>query len=259
MSLLLINFEVIMKRLNYEAFGITDVGTIKEVNQDSFVYKVVEIGDFCCGIFAVADGVGGLENGEIASSIAISCINKWWENDFKNNFTDLDFLVKSLIQTIKDANVQIKKLADAKSVKMATTLTVLFLYRDSYFIINVGDSRIYKLNNSFGVKISQLTQDHSQIIEKIYNGQLVRKSVLTQCLGNKDNFEYSCVTDKLKKNDYFMLCSDGIYKTQPCEVLARIFKENVRYISKICSGLIDNAKANNEKDNISVIVVKITD
>ncbi len=248
-----------MKRLNFEAFGISDVGIDKQVNQDSFVYKVVETGDFCCGIFAVADGVGGLEKGEVASSIAISCINKWWENDFKSNVSDLDFLIKSLIQTIKDANDQIKKLADAKSIKMATTLSVLFLYKDSYFIINVGDSRIYKISNFFSGRITQLTQDHSQIIEKTYNGQLVRKSVLTQCLGNKDSFEYFCTTEKLKKNDYFMLCSDGIYKTQPSEVVLKILRENIKNISKICSGLIDNAKVNNEKDNISVIVVRITD
>lgn len=248
-----------MKKLNFEVFGITDVGIKKEINQDSFVYKVVEAGDFCCGIFAVADGVGGLLKGEVASSIAISCINKWWENNFKNNFENYEYLVSSLIQAVKEANNQILKFAESKSIKMATTLSVMFLYKDSYFIIHIGDSRIYKINNSFSAKIIQLTEDHSTTVEKIQNGQTVKRSVLTQYLGNKQEVEYSCYTEKIKKNDYFLLCSDGIYKTQSNEIISKIFKENIKDIKQICTSLVNNAKNNDEKDNISAIVIKIAD
>lgn len=248
-----------MKKLNFEVFGMTDVGIEKEINQDSFVYKVVDVNDFCCGIFAVADGVGGLEKGEIASSIAISNINKWWENIFKNNYNNYEYLIKTLIQTIKEINQQIIILAESKAIKMATTLSVLFLYKDSYFIIHIGDSRIYKLSTTFGTKIVQLTEDHSQIIQKTYNGKLFQKSVLTQCLGNKTEVNHFCCTEKIKKNNYFLLCSDGIYKTLSNENIYQIFKNNVKDIKQVCSGLIENAKSNKEKDNISVIVIRITD
>lgn len=248
-----------MKKLNFEVFGITDVGIKKEINQDSFVYKVVEAGDFCCGIFAVADGVGGLEKGEVASSIAISCINKWWENDFKNNFDNYEFLVSSLIQAVREANNQIIKFAESKSIKMATTLSAMFLYKDSYFIIHIGDSRIYKLSNSFGSKIVQLTEDHSTMVDKLYNGQMIKRSVLTRYLGNKQQMEYSCYSEKIKKNDFFLLCSDGIYKTQSNENIFKVFKENIKDINQICTSLVNNAKNNNEKDNISAIVIKIAD
>lgn len=248
-----------MRKLNFEVFGITDVGIEKQINQDSFVYKVVEAGDFCYGIFAVADGVGGLENGEVASSLAISNINKWWENDFKNNVNNYDYLINTLIKTLKDANEKIIKVAESKSCKMATTLSVLFLYKNNYFIIHIGDSRIYKLSNNFGTKIIQLTEDHSQIIQKNYNGKLVQKSVLTQCLGNRSQISHFCLTDKIKKNDYFLLCSDGIYKTLSNENIFSIFKDNAKDINQVCIRLIESAKNNNEKDNISVILVRITD
>lgn len=247
-----------MKQLKYEAFGATDVGIQKKVNEDSFVYRIAEANGFPCGIFAIADGVGGLANGEVASSVAISYINKWWENDLKSYFSNLDYLIKSLIETVKITNSKIRKLSNAKSIKMATTICILFLYKDTYFVFNVGDSRIYKINSLFRVKTEQLTLDHSQTIDKVQNGRIVRKSVLTQYLGSNDDFEYYCTTAKLKKNDYFMLCSDGIYKTQTDDAIGGIFKKNLNEISKIGSDLIEHAKANKENDNISIIVVKIT-
>jgi protein phosphatase len=175
-----------MKNPKIEVFGITDAGTVKEINEDSFVYKVVNIGENMAGIFAVADGVGGLQKGDIASATAISILNKWWEEVFKNNYKDRDYLVKSLIRIPEIINTELLDMINKDGIKMATTLSVMLIYKKEAFVVNVGDSRIYKVQKGlFKPSIRQLTQDHSTFVNREVDGKIFRKSVLTECLWNK--------------------------------------------------------------------------
>ena len=248
-----------MKKLKLCVSGITDVGAIKNVNQDSFVYKVVDAGECFAGIFAVADGVGGLEKGEVASSMAISNINRWWENEFKNHYHDQEYLIRTLIDCFKNTNTEIINMAKRNEIKAATTLTVLFIYKNNYFIVHIGDSRIYKINGLFNRKIDQITQDHSCIIDKQINGRTIKKSVLTECLGNKEQCNHFCAMSPIKKNDIFIVCSDGIYKTMADNKILDLINQNKNNIQNVCQSLVDTVKLNGETDNISVIAIKVND
>jgi len=248
-----------MKKRRLVAAGLSDAGIIKKVNQDSFVYKVVDTGDCYSGIFAVADGVGGLEKGEIASAVAISNLNKWWEHEFKSHYQDQPYLVKSLITMLKTANLEIIRIGQTEGVKMGTTMSVLFIHMNQAIIVHVGDSRIYKASGLFSPKILQLTQDHSCFINREVNGRLVRKNVLTDCLGNKEEFKYFSFMEPIGKNESYIVCSDGIYKTMDDKEILKIIRSARNDMQLICGCLTDKVKSNGETDNISVIAVHVTE
>jgi|LSQX01.2.fsa_nt_gb protein phosphatase len=248
-----------MKKLRIEVSGITDVGIEKKVNEDSFFYKVVDAGTCYAGIFAVADGVGGLEKGEVASRKAISDINKWWENDFKNNFNNKEYLIQSLISTINETNLELISIARNNSIRTATTIVVLIIWNNNWLVLNVGDSRVYRINGLFSNKINQLTQDHSCMINKEIDGRIIRKNVLTECIGNRERINHYCNLDTIKRNDIFIICSDGIYKTITDRELADITKTNKDSMDRLCNSLVETAKQKGESDNISVIAVRLVD
>ena len=243
-----------MGNFKINSCGISDIGISKEVNQDSFVYKIVEAGDSYAGLFAVADGVGGLKDGEISSAIAISNLNKWWEQDFKNYYNDIDMLIPSLIKCFTKSNVEIMDYARLKKLRTATTLSVLLIHKDNYYIVHIGDSRVYKITK----KIERLSVDHSCFINKTINGKIYKKSVLTECLGNKAEINYYCASGEISKNDIFMVCSDGIYKTIEENDLLKMVKSQKSDLQKACESIIDEAKNRGENDNITLILAKVS-
>jgi len=243
-----------MGTLKISAVGISDVGTLKHVNQDSFVYKIVEADNSYAGLFAVADGVGGLDDGEISSAIAISNLNKWWDRDFRNLYNDTEKLISSLIQCFNISNAQIMDYSKFKNVKTATTLSVLLIHKNNYYIVHIGDSRIYKITRS----IKMLTIDHSCLIDKIINRKVYRKSVLTECLGDKVEINYYYSSGKISKNDIFIVCSDGINKTITDDEILKIVKKQKSNLDIACKSIIDEAKGRGETDNITLILAKIS-
>lgn len=234
--------------------GLSDIGTVKAVNQDSILCDVKQTVGRNIGIFAVADGVGGLEYGEVASRTAINTLNKWWEScNFSPNSTQV--LSETLIRNIADIN---KEICDYP-YNMATTMSLLMILEDKYYILHIGDSRIYRYKSGVFGAIEQLTPDHSSMILKVVNGEEFEKSVLTDCLGRKSKSGYYSTSSPLDSGDLFVLCSDGVYKTQSLKDIKKIISRNKSSTDNICNTLISQAKNNGETDNISAIVVKITD
>lgn len=246
-----------MGKLLIEVSGVTDVGIQKDVNQDSFVYKVVDSEDGHAGVFAVADGVGGLESGEIASAITINNIKKWWEEQFLKSDGNKEEIVKTLIEVLDKINNQILVYSQINHKKMATTLSLVLIFQNEFIIFNVGDSRVYRYSGTFNVKLEQLTVDHSCIIEKEVNGKLIRKSALTQSLGAKSAFRYYSNIGSIKKGDIFFVCSDGIYKTLSDSEIKTIIKQNKNDLDAITHKLVTRVKEKGETDNITIIAFKI--
>ncbi|NLM34552.1 MAG: serine/threonine-protein phosphatase [Clostridiales bacterium] len=242
-----------MRKLKIEAAGITDIGIAKKVNQDSFLYKITDIGESYAGIFAVADGVGGLDFGEVASTLAISNLNSWWEQDFKSNIDKPINIINSLIFTFKKSNKEILQYSLLNGIRTATTLSVLLIYNNYYYVIHTGDSRIYKIDS----KIQCLTKDYCCYVNKIVNGVTYRRSLLTACLGAKEELDYFCASDQISKNDLFIICSDGVYKTISDKDILKLIKKNKRDLKLSCETLINEAKLRGEKDNITMIACRI--
>lgn len=233
--------------------GITDTGRVKQVNQDSLFYTVSDDGK--SGIFAVADGVGGLEFGEVASSGATEHIEKWWQSFNTSDFAaDSKKIADSLSELVFAVNSDIYAFNEANQTKSATTLSLLLLYGNSYCIVHVGDSRIYACVRE-EKKIYQLTKDHSRDIVVERDGRKMIRSALTDGIGYKQSIKCDLSFGQLNSSvSGFLVCSDGVYK-----------KQNVKRIEDIlfadetnaCSNLILGAKQAGESDNITAAYVSI--
>ena len=242
-----------------DVYGISDIGTHKQVNEDSFVYKVADVGGLSVGLFAVADGVGGVSNGDWASRTCIGRINRWWENELKRYSGSSDTIDSvGLKEAIIDVNSLIKTDSEKRGIKSGTTLTMIATYDSKAVIAHVGDTRCYRFRKSFlSFDMEQLTSDHICKANSEVNGVNVVKTLLTDCVGYRKEFRTDIIELQLNPGDMYMLCSDGIYKKQSDTDIMGIVKRNRKDIESVCKTLVDEAKARGEKDNISVIAITV--
>lgn len=215
---------------------------------------------------AVADGMGGVSGGDIASSIALEAIENYLRMAFANNPKPEE--LKSIIA--KSYNLAQERLADeVKRVPelkgMGTTLTAILIYNDNYVWANIGDSRIYLLS---GGTMQQITEDHSYIQDYLnkssdklpehiicqYGNVLTR--VLDGGVDKPDIFPENDSYNKLNEGDLFLLCSDGLIidKTEDLKMVFKDFIDNKKSIEKIAGNLVEWAFNKGSQDNISVII-----
>lgn len=254
-----------MKIIGFDYYGITDIGNIKKVNQDKIWAAVNTDNHEKVGAFIVADGMGGYEDGEKASEIAVENIKEWWDCIipllFDEEKDDKSVLIKvSLEKVIEKINQEIMDYGDYYNMKVGTTLSILVLYDDRYIIKHIGDSRIYRIDK----KVKQLTEDHSWVSEQVRLGRLTEKeakvhphrNVLTECLGMKKAIKVWECMGALKEGDRFLICSDGLYK----KLSDGEMKDTLRSSSTIeekTRSLVDLMKKRGERDNLSCVIVKV--
>ncbi len=239
----------------FEAAGLTDVGRVRANNEDSF---------FCDGekgIFIVADGMGGHNSGEVASSFAVSLVKDFLvqkSSDFGCRISSAD-----LEAGVKAANslVYAKGRALPKDSGMGTTLVCACGDGETLTVAHVGDSRAYILRK--GV-LSCLTEDHSVVQEQIRRG-LIRQeeaavselqNLLTRAVGSNPEVDVDISTHPLFFGDLLLLASDGLTKMVPDfriqEILSR--KED---ISTLASKLVSEALKAGGLDNVTVVVARV--
>lgn len=236
-------------------YGISDIGRVKQVNQDAIYYNITPDGS--AGIFAVADGVGGLKFGEVASAKAAQHIEKWWQNFLLCGFgCDNEKTTDSLSELIFGINSDICSFNEQNQTQSATTLSLLVLYGGLYYFAHVGDSRIYAYAAAER-KVYQITTDHSKDIIKERNGHQYVQSALTDGLGHKRSIKCDLCFGALNSAvNGFLVCSDGVYKRQNDLRIAEIISSSGD-AKAICENLINGAKQAGESDNITAAYVKI--
>lgn len=247
-----------MEGMKFQVDGISDAGILGKINDDSYLCRVGENQEGDSGLFAVADGVGGLGNGYLASGWLIEGLDWWWKMEFPKVLEDeiqIEGSFRNLIQILND---DIRRKSGENNIKVGTTLSVLLVHRTKYYIFHVGDSRIYKTKIRINGGMELLTQDHSCTVEKKNSGGgSVYKKVLTECVGYNRNVKVYCDKKKLETGDIFLLCSDGLYKTVDERTMYRMVKHNNKTFHKLCCNLVLQAKDNMETDNITVIALRI--
>ncbi|MBQ3544197.1 MAG: serine/threonine-protein phosphatase [Lachnospiraceae bacterium] len=247
-----------MEKNRYEIAGISDVGLVKKVNEDSLFYKVAYKGNSVVALCVVADGVGNLQCGELASSIVVEEFSAWWNNIFLMHSEDYEYLKKSLYDCIYIANNKVVEIGINNNIRLASTLALMFLYDNKCLVYNVGDSRVYCIKKGIlGVKLQQLSLDHSCNIDKNVNGKIIKKNVLTQYIGKVDKFSVFSKEYRANVEDIYIVCSDGIYKTLKEQEIRDEIIENKHNMKLICKNLINRVLGNKEKDNISIIALKL--
>ncbi|WP_294188833.1 PP2C family serine/threonine-protein phosphatase [uncultured Clostridium sp.] len=253
--------------MNYLIGYYSDKGIRKEVNQDALLIKTCKSPYGRIGLFIVCDGVGGLQQGEIASSTVIKMFSNWFDNDIKNiNFENLkDEEIFSVInELIIDANRRIIEYGQRNNCKLGTTLTLMLTVDEKYYIYHVGDSRIYKVSHNLEI----LTKDQTLVAREIELGNLTeeeakidsRRSVLLQCIGAKYALTPEFSSGELSLNEVYIICSDGFYRRlEKSELINELSSKRF-----ICNNDLNNkarelvfrAMDRKEADNISVILIK---
>lgn len=250
----------------------TDVGIKKKVNQDSLIIRkaMTEIGEIT--FVSVCDGMGGLSFGELASAEAVNILNSWFDEDLPEllmeGISDQSFK-DSILQRIEEADEKIFRYGSEHNASCGTTMTAILIYNNRYATVNIGDSRIYKLDSD---KIEQLTHDQSVVQQLLDSGQITaeeaethpQRSVLLQCVGFGERAIPEFTFGSYKEGDVFFACSDGFRHKLTTEEMYQVlyvnqdkesekFNERKKDLVERLGYLVEVVKERGEKDNITVI------
>lgn len=244
----------------------SDIGNVKDTNQDNFFAKISSIEKGEVGLFAMCDGMGGLSRGEVASFMAVKGFKLWFDSEMKKlleKASTEEEIIKSFVDTVMKVNKEIMDFGAEISERVGTTVSALLIVNDKYYIAHVGDSRVYKLRK----KIEQLTEDHTFVAVSVKNKTMTieeakvhpRRHALVQCVGVREEIQVYTKSGRLHGDEWFLLCSDGLYNTISDEELySEITKEknfDNEVLQEAAERLVKQAKAKGERDNISAIII----
>ncbi|MDB5082804.1 MAG: hypothetical protein JWP00_4728 [Chloroflexi bacterium] len=259
----------------FEVAALSNVGKIRTNNEDSYgtflgsVPRLNNDQELLFSFMAVADGMGGHENGEVASNIAI---RKMTEGVLRNFYLPTlegeqpgrtgDSPMETLASLIEDANQAILQQAQQDRISMGTTLTCMVRIGQTAVIGHVGDSRLYILDKS-SPKLRQVTHDHSMVQRLVDLGTITReealnnpqRSVLYLTLGQKGQVEPDVELVQLAEVASILICSDGLWEMLEESAIERILKQAYS-AAEACEKLVEAANAAGGYDNITVIVAK---
>lgn len=239
------------------AVGLTDVGRVRSINQDSF-HLIKEK-----NISIVADGMGGHAAGDQASKIAVKTITDILDAyDFSEEEGESGMSVEELVRySLQEANEQIllASLSNQHLQGMGTTAIVAVESKGKLFIGHVGDSRTYLIRNQ---KISQITEDHSVVQQLVKAGAISEaeaevhpyKNVITRCLGMQANVEPDTLEMVLEPGDRILMCSDGLSNMVSDATMEQFVNES-ETPELTCQKLIDLANENGGTDNITAVLL----
>lgn len=233
-------------------FGLTDTGRVRDHNEDSYFCAAKED----TGLFAVADGMGGHEAGEVASRIAVEAVCTGLLEDAPKQ----DDPVELLRRTVDRANRSVTNEADARGTDMGTTLNVAFVAENRVIIANVGDSRAYWIENG---SIRQVSEDHSLVARLVAAGKITKdearvhpkSNLLFRTLGTRGKLSVDTFEIELRKNGSLLLCTDGLWNEVTDEEIHSICA-GAPDAQAACAELVARANRNGGKDNITVVVVR---
>jgi PPM family protein phosphatase len=215
------------------------------------------------GFFAVADGMGGHANGEIASSLAVQTMGRhviekiFNEPGLLSDELDSDAIKEILADSIQAANQTIKKEVPGGG----TTLTAILIYHQLY-ILHVGDSRAYLIPVSGEIKV--LTHDHSFVRQLVDLGQISpeealthpQRNVLSMALGQWDPLAPDIFTTPIPSNGHLLICSDGLWSVVPEGKLVELIRNSVSP-QQACEDLVQAANDAGGPDNITAILISL--
>lgn len=244
-------------------FGkLSDIGLVRKINEDSINNSLTQNGH----LFIVADGMGGMGNGDKASNLAIESVINYYSNasPIKTDEERMKLLHLLLVhanQKVYNLNREI-----GPNSKMGTTLVLLLIADEKAYIANVGDSRCYSIRFK-GNYLNQISIDHSEA-QRLVDYKIISKeaalhhstsSILYRSIGTKQEVEPEVFKEFIQINtvDAFLLCTDGLYKFVSVNKILDTFENNFDDPQQICLNLVQNAKDCNSDDNISCIAVTI--
>lgn len=250
--------------------GVTDIGTGRRINQDSYCYYSANTPYGTIAFAIVCDGMGGLKKGEVASAAVVSRFAKWFEHSMPSDISEdttkalhkIRLAWKRLILT---ANADIMTYGDARHFQLGSTATAMMILWDgSYLIAHVGDTRAYEISS---LQTSVLTEDQTYVAQEIKKGNMTMeqaknnslKNALLQCVGAGVTVKPEFYVGTAKKNTCYLLCSDGFWHELSTEELyqacAAEQNRDVREATQHLHQLVEMVKTRGERDNITAAML----
>lgn len=236
-----------------QSFSMTDIGRKRQLNQD-YVFASDEGVGKLNNLFIVADGMGGHNAGDFASKYAVETVVR----EIKGSVETKTFRI--IGKAVRIANELIRERAkeDINLYGMGTTIVIASIENHQLQIANVGDSRLYVIND----EIRQITRDHSLVEEMVRMGGMTPetarnhpdKNIITRAVGARDSVEVDFFTEDLNRGDIVLMCSDGLTNMLRDEEIKQIVNGEGT-LEERAKALILKANENGGKDNIAVILI----
>ena len=237
-----------------KTFSMTDVGVVREVNQDFVFTSEQPIGNIP-NLLVVADGMGGHKAGGFASKFVVETLK---EELARTTEIGPEAIIKTAIVTANRKLFEEAK-QDIRLEGTGTTLVVATVIENTLYFANVGDSRLYLINE----QIKQLSRDHSFVQEMVRLGGIRAeeakhhpdKNIITRAVGAREKVEIDFFEYRLKKDDIILMCTDGLTNMVEDDEIHRIVKSS-RDVVEAVEQLIERANDNGGSDNIGVVIAK---
>lgn len=245
----------------------TDIGIKKKTNQDSLLIHQAQTDAGNVLLAVICDGMGGLAKGEVASACMIRDFSDWFRLNFPNMLSaglQPEALRASWEKLVSSVDQKIANYSIEHNVSMGTTCVALLLIENTYYIMNIGDSRIYLLSDN----IYQMTKDQTYVQQEMDAGRMTyeqamrdsKRNVLLQCVGASPRIEPDFFMGDVRANQCFMLCCDGFrHVIDPQEFYQflnptisndpNVMRQNLVYLTEM-------NKQRNETDNITAILIR---
>ena len=243
---------------------VTNVGG-KNTNQDSLLVVQADTSTGPVLLAMVCDGMGGLQKGELASAVVIRAFDHWFQTDFPimvgRGFTPEE-LFGEWNRLIQESNRDLILCGKKYGIQIGTTVSGIMIFRNQYYIINVGDSRVYEITDA-GIRC--LTKDHSLVMREVEQGRLSpeemehdrRRNVLLQCIGATGEVKPDFFLGDASPRKVYMICCDGfrheISAKEFYEILCPGKQPDQKALQGHLQQLIDMNIQRGERDNITAI------
>ena len=237
-----------------KTFSITDIGRRREINQDDMFTSEKAVGALP-NLFLVADGMGGHKAGEYASSFTIETIV---EHIRESQQTEPVILFKEAMEAANSGLLK-KAEEDIEKKGMGTTIVAATLLGLILYVANIGDSRLYIVNQD---TITQITRDHSLVEEMVRMGEMKKtearehpdKNIITRAVGVMPEVEADFFEIELGAEDTVLMCTDGLTNMVEDESIRRIILGG-RDLAEKAEKLVEAANGNGGRDNITVVLI----
>jgi protein phosphatase len=239
--------------LHYTAAAATDRGRKRPSNEDAFGFSVEH------GVYLVCDGMGGAAAGEVASSLAVDEMLRLLSAGAERQAAPMPLLAEQAIGAANEA-IFSRSQRNYKLSGMGTTLVGLIAEQRSAWVLNVGDSRCYRLR---GGRLEQITEDHSLVEEQVRMGRMTcqealrspLRNVITRALGTQSQVTPDIFALEAEAGDLFLLCSDGLTRELTDPLIESLLSTGAG-LDELCGRLVNAANKAGGHDNITCLLVR---
>ncbi len=239
--------------VRYTAAAASDRGRKRPSNEDAYGFSIE------AGVYVVCDGMGGAAAGEVASTIAVDEILRLLTGRKEEKETPLPDAAQSAICEANEAIFN-RAQRNHRLSGMGTTMVALATREQRVWVLNVGDSRCYRLRNG---KLEQLSQDHSLVEEQVRLGRMTPrealhsplKNVITRALGTQSQVTPDVFEFEVEPRDLFLLCSDGLTRELSDTVIQELLALDLP-LELQAARLVEAAKKAGGHDNITCLLVR---